>query len=268
ICSRAPRLRRAPGRAAAVPPRARTSGGAGAGRTRAGAGARGPAAGRAGRAGLGAAAGAPFLVRLAAAAEAMRAAAHRAGLHAHAVLDMAHPAARVRQVLGAVLHPALLDRAFQGDRAVADADLDIAGVDVRILGQALAQVLVDAGIGAGVVARAHAPVASPRRTVLPAAVAARAGLAGAGLGVGRVDEARPVPRTGGIAVLLRAAVAGAAAIAGPAPVVALPGVAAAPPAFALAEAVVAVVAGVPACRTAVGAVLGMQASRPYAWALP
>src|SRR5690606_33255877 len=235
--------------------------GAGAGsRTGRRARAGGPAGRRAWRTGFGAAAGAPFLLPLAAAAEALRpAAAHRAGLHADAVLDMAHAAARVRQVLGAVLHPALLDVAFQGHRAVADADLDVAGVDVRILGQALAQVLVDAGIGAGVVARAHAPVASPRRTVLPAAVAARAGLAAAGLGVGRVDEARSVPRTGGIAVLLRAAVAGAAAIAGPAPVVALPGVAAAAPAFALAEAVVAVVAGVPACRTAVGAVLGMQA---------
>src|SRR5690554_850546 len=99
-----------------------------------------------------------------------------------------------------MLHPAVLDGTGQRDFPAADPDFDVAGVDVRVMGQPFAQVLVDPGVGTGVVPRAHSAVA-------PASILA-AGLPATELRIGRTDEARLVVVTG-VAVLVRVTIAGA-----------------------------------------------------------
>src|SRR5690606_22220244 len=98
------------------------------------------------------------------AAAARRAAAPR---HADPVLVI-HAAAGLGNVLRAVLHPALGHGAGQGRDAVLDHHLDLAGVDVVILGQAFAQVLGDPLVGARVVLRTTSTMAA---RALAAAVA-------------------------------------------------------------------------------------------------
>src|SRR5690606_2767882 len=128
----------------------------------AGAGAATLAAGRAGRrraGGPGLAASARTRVpRTARAALAWAATVLRP--HADVVLHVAHTTATVGKVFGAVLHPAVLDGALQRDLPTADPHLDVTGIDVRVMGQPLAQVFVDPCIRTGVVPRPH-PAVTP-----------------------------------------------------------------------------------------------------------
>src|SRR5690606_23634487 len=103
------------------------------------------------------------LVRVGAGAGGRRAAARasaRAVPDLHVVAHLAHADAFVRQVLGAMLHPALVDAAGEGGDAVADFHAQVAGIEVVGLGEAFVDVLADAFVGTAVVARADAAVAA------------------------------------------------------------------------------------------------------------
>ena len=59
-----------------------------------------------------------------------------------------------------MLHPALVDGAFQGDLAGRDPDRDVAGVQIVVVGQALVDVFGETLVGAAVVLRSDAAIAS------------------------------------------------------------------------------------------------------------
>src|SRR5207247_5376244 len=95
----------------------------------------------------------------------------------------------VRDVFGRALRPAIVHRAGERHLAVLHADLDIARVDVAVLGQPLAEILANSVVGALVVAR-PAPRVLP--TPVCAAEATGAVAAGAVTGVDVDVAAAPV----------------------------------------------------------------------------
>jgi len=86
------------------------------------------------------------------------------------VVDIGHAQDIVRYVGGLPLLPAIVDLAFQRDDAIADINLDIAGVDITVPGQALDHVVADALVGAPVATWPTASVApAPGRRLRPCA---------------------------------------------------------------------------------------------------
>ena len=81
-------------------------------------------------------------------------------LGAEVVVDVRDAARRPGEVLGETARTAVRHPASQRDLAVFDRDIDVRGVDVRILGQPVAQVLEDARVRAPVIPRAAAGVAA------------------------------------------------------------------------------------------------------------
>src|SRR5688572_11487846 len=65
-------------------------------------------------------------------------------LDAQIVLNVRHARSEFRQVLGAALEAAARDGAVEGDLAVLYDNLDVRGIDQRVLRQALAHILMDA----------------------------------------------------------------------------------------------------------------------------
>src|SRR3546814_600039 len=142
---------------------------------------------------------------------------HRTGaglLHLDPVIDAAHAQASVREVLGALLHPALRHASLQGRGALRHLDIQLAGIDVGVLGQPLAQVFGQALVGTGVVLRAYTaiPHAAVSGAAVTQAVAPRSGMALLGVG-GRHERCSAIAAIIAVAVVAGIAVAGAAAIA-------------------------------------------------------
>src|SRR5690606_36586927 len=82
--------------------------------------------------------------------------------HAQRVLDVAHAAAAFRQFLDEPLHHAVRQRARQASDAFGDADGEVAGVQGIVVGQGIADIVMDAGVVATVAARADAAVSVDR----------------------------------------------------------------------------------------------------------
>src|SRR5690606_36792980 len=99
------------------------------------------------------------LVLAAAHAFSGRPARRRTVVDPHAVYDLAHTAHLVGDVLGQVLHAALRHLAGQGHHAILDDQQDLGRIQGLMLRHAVDQLVDDARVGAGVVARASPAVA-------------------------------------------------------------------------------------------------------------
>src|SRR6266542_1262597 len=86
----------------------------------------------------------------------------RAQGDAQLVVDLAHPGDGVDDVLGQALVGPAADRALERDLAVHHAYLDLAGVEIAVLGEPLADVLADPLVGALVALRSAARVRATR----------------------------------------------------------------------------------------------------------
>jgi hypothetical protein len=120
-------------------------------------------------------------------------------MDAQVVLDVGHAGHALREVLGAAARGAAVDRAAQRDLAAADADLDLRGVDVGVVVEPVADVLLDPLV------RALVPLGPAAAVVL---LPALLGVAVAGPRRGLVRGARVrAAFFGGVAAVTLAAVA-------------------------------------------------------------
>src|SRR4029079_9976627 len=88
-----------------------------------------------------------------------RAAARLLRADAQIVLHVLHAGDAFREVFGMALGEALVHRSRQGDLAIVDRSLDFGSIDVRVVGEAVADILADAIVRARVVLRTASAVA-------------------------------------------------------------------------------------------------------------